>query len=1687
MSAHDQPATEDNTGSTLMQDMSQSPGAFSAVDYDPFANAASIARVVPTTEAQREIWLACQLGADASMAYNESVSVRLQGHDNTPLDAEALRCALGKLVARHDALRATFGADGQEMFIAETLALDMREYDISALTDEQREIALQRHIRADVDTPFNLEQGPLLRAQLIELRAFDAVLVLTAHHIVCDGWSFGVLLRDLGGLYAQAMGRPATLIQPGSFADFSQALLAREATPEYASDEAYWLTRYRSTPPVLDLPLDYTRPPQRRFASQRIDHTLPADLIEQVRRLGGSRGSSFFSTLLTAFAALLQRLSGAEEVVVGVPAAGQTLPGFEHTVGHGVNLLPLRLSPDPADPLASAVGTVQSDVLDAFEHQHYTFGTLLKRLIIEREPSRVPLASVMFNLDQALELDTYPGLRASATSNPRLFENFELFVNAVPEHGALRLESQYAASLFSATTVSRWLECFETLLRQACAQQAAPLAQLDITSAADQQQLVVNNATAVPLPGELLVHRWLLAQSGVDPAATALVHEDGTLTYAALWQQAHRIARTLRARGAAVGTRVGLCLPRDADMLPTMLGAMLSGAAYVPLDPNFPSRRLVDMAEDAQLTLLVTHSSVADALPWPRAHSLWLDADAATIAAQPDTPLAPDATLDAQPESPAYLIYTSGSTGKPKGVLVPHRAVVNFLFAVMQRPGLTASDRLLAVTTLSFDIAVLELMLPLATGASIVLATREQASDGNALRQLLETERVTVLQATPSTWRLLLGAGWGGAQGFKALVGGEALPTDLAQQLLGVCSEVWNMYGPTETTVWSTCWRVQAPETGVSIGSPLANTQVWIGDTYGRPCPLGVPGEILIGGAGVALGYWQRPDLTAERFIPDTFSGQSGAALYRTGDCGRWRHDGLLEHLGRLDFQVKLRGFRIELGDIESHLANHPAVSQVVALVREDVPGDARLVAYFVPKSDQAEPSAAALRDHLKASLPAYMLPQHFVPLPMLPLLPNGKIDRKNLPAPATEPRGDAPSRVAPRTTLEQIVLDTMEQVLKLPGMSVLDDFFVLGGHSLLVAQLIAQLSHKLNFNLPFRAVFESPTAERLALTIQQIQTNGEAPRIAIRHDPSRKVSPLTAQQERIAFMEELYPDRVLYNTPSAHRLHGPLNLRAFEKALSEMVQRQPILRTWIRTTNGMHEQVVQDAVDIAMPLEDLSALPASEREIELLRRMQERVDTSIDIHEAPLFRTALYKLGPQEHAFLFMPHHIIWDGWSFDLLYTEMAACYAAISQGAPSRLPTLQATYADYAHWQSEWVQSAAFNRQLRDWNARLAKAPMPKALNTDKPRSAGMSGEGSTEWVHIDKPTTERLRDVARQSDVTLNMLTLAIYGAMMASLAASSNIVIGVPVRGRMMTEIEPVMGFFNNLLPMQVQIDPDQPVADFLRVVKQELLEVMNFHDVPLERLAMEPDMMARSQRAGIYQALFSFQDARERTRQWGDLTQSAILIFQKGATEDLGLWLMEVPSGLEGGFTYNADIYTAQTAAAFRERYLELIDRLASDPQQSLSKLLDLNASAAAASLSHLAATTAPLARAASSTPATAGHGLMAASQPLTGTEQALADVWSSLLGLQPEQVRVQDNYFDLGGDSLTAMRAVIQMYERTGKRVNANFLIYESLGQIGQRYDDLSIDTAGEAKADGKAGLVKRLFGVLGRSKSLN
>ncbi|HPG89370.1 MAG TPA: condensation domain-containing protein, partial [Hyphomicrobium sp.] len=785
--------------------------------------------------------------------------------------------------------------------------------------------------------------------------------------------------------------------------------------------------------------------------------------------------------------------------------------------------------------------------------------------------------------------------------------------------------------------------------------------------------------------------------------------------------------------------------------------------------------------------------------------------------------------------------YTSGSTGKPKGVVVHHQAVVNFLTSMAREPGLTAADRLVAVTTTSFDIAVLELYLPLTVGAQTIIADRETVLDGAALRTLIEQNGATILQATPAGWRLLIDAGWMGGSSFKALVGGEALPDDLASELVARCGTVWNMYGPTETTVWSTCWTVPRERDGIRIGRPIANTEVLIFDDNMKPCPIGVPGEMFIGGDGVATGYWQRPELTDERFV--IFD---GARLYRTGDRGRWRNDGTLEHLGRLDYQVKVRGYRIELGEIEANLVKHDAIERAIVIVREDEPGDVRLVAYVVASAGKTVEQEAA-RAFLRANLPDYMIPAHVITLPAIPQLANGKTDRKALPRPATEVRTVA-SSAAPTTPTEVVVVQAMEEVLKVRGLGIDDDFFSVGGHSLLAARLTARLNKAFEVSLPLRAIFEHTSAKALARAIDVKKSAGQSSAVRVHAQTNQSDGPLTVMQERIRFMEQLYPGRVVYNTPSAHRLKGTFDIAKFNSAFQKLVERQASLRTYIEMGPDGSRQRVANVSTADIPFEDLSAVEAPAREALLLQRMQDIIDQPIDIHQAPLYRVALYRLAPDEHAFLFMPHHIVWDGWSFDLLYEEMSELYAAALANRPANLPPLTISYLDYANWHREWMTGEDCQAQLSYWCRRFANFDAPNALPTDQPRSAGMTGEGRTEYLHVDKALTERLRQVAMEYGATLNMLMMAIYAIPMQQATSGKSLVIGVPVRGRLITEVEPVMGFFNNLLPTPLAVRPELSIKEWLSVVKAELIGAFANQDVPFERLAVEADFAKHGNR-----------------------------------------------------------------------------------------------------------------------------------------------------------------------------------------------------------------------------------------------
>jgi amino acid adenylation domain-containing protein len=1029
---------------------------------------------------QQRLWVLEQM-VPGHPTYNMAYAYRLRGR----LDVDALRQALRSIVRRHEILRtAIVAVDGVgHPRIATDIAFELPVADLSVYPEAERETHARRLTTQEVRQPIDLSAAPLLRARLLRLDSTHHWLVLSLHHVINDDWSFDILWQELETLYrASLAGIPPQLpdlrIQ---YADFAAWQHDQLNSGRLDVQLEYWNRQLGEPRHILELHSDYARPSEKAYHGAVHSFDLSARASAGLRHLAQQCDATLFMVLAAALNALLHRYTAENDVIIGTAIAGRGQRELEPLIGFFINTLALRtdLSGDPS--FRELIGRVREVALSAYANQDVPFERVLEALRPERDASRTPLFNVLLVLHKPAVPRRLAGLDIEAVAVTTGTAKFDLTLELTETSHGLSGFFEYDSDLFEATTIDRLITHFVALAESALEEPDKRISALSLLPEAERHQLLEEwNATKRDYPRQMLTHELFEAQAMRTPDRVAVRAHAMTLSYGELNRRATGIAHALRARGVGRGQRVGLCVDRGAPMLAAMLGILKAGASYVPLDPLFPPDRLRFMARDAQLAVLVSSAALAGIIDLPRERQLLLDSDETDLAGQSDQPLPADTALDARPDDPAYVIYTSGSTGSPKGVVVPHRAVVNFLTSMAREPGLTANDVLVAITTLSFDIAVLELQLPLTVGATIVIAGREDAIDGLALSALLEQTRATVMQATPVTWRLLLESGWRGGRAFKALVGGEALPKDLADQLIATGVELWNMYGPTETTVWSTCTRITDTSHGITIGRPIANTTIDILDAHQQLCPIGAPGELYIGGDGVALGYWNRPELTAAHFGPDPFRSVPGARLYRTGDRARWRNDGTLEHLGRLDFQVKIRGHRIELGEIETTIARHPAVREVVVVAREDIPGEKRLVAYLVAENPPAD-FVDELRARLRVGLPEYMVPAAFMMVGTLPRTANGKLDRKALPAPNLSRRNDGRSFSAPRAQSEKAIAQVWNAVLGLDVVGIDDNFFELGGHSLLLLQTHNRLRATLSADLPVVALFQYPTIRTLA------------------------------------------------------------------------------------------------------------------------------------------------------------------------------------------------------------------------------------------------------------------------------------------------------------------------------------------------------------------------------------------------------------------------------------------------------------------------------------------------------------------------------------------------------------------------------------------------------------------------------
>lgn len=1469
----------------------------------------------PTTESQREIWTACQLGTDASLAYSESVTLILRGR----LEVEAMVRALEDLELRHESLRLKFDGDGLTATVHEQGRLEVA---ISRLEDDAG--ALAKAKEEAVTRPFDLEGGPLFRATIV-VGDEEHYVLLTAHHMVCDGWSMAILMRDLGALYsARCEGRREALPLPPQFTAFALDEAAYQTSEAQAADVSYWRQRFAGGTPVMDLPGDGTRPKLRSFTADRIDLILPEELCRGVKKIAAKQRASFFMGLLGAYQVLLWKILGTDSVVTAVPAAAQAAGGLFDLVGHCVNTLPVLGSPAADESFISYLARTRQAVLSAYEHQRTTFGRVLQVVEVERDASRIPLAPFIFNVDKKFESKdlAFKGLTASYASNPRRFEAFEIFINVAEANGQCVVECQFNTDLYSHAFIQSHLDSYVALLESMVLAPEAPLKTLNWAPLAQlEQQYFEWNQTGEPPQAATLLEE-IEARIARHPEKTAIIAGDESLSYGELGRRIEQWARLVQHHGVRHGDFVGVALERSIRVLPILLGIMRAGGCYVPLDPEYPADRLSYMVTQTGCRLILADPRVAGKVPVLDGVKA-IPTDASSL---DELPAASQAMTAVSGDTLAYVIFTSGSTGLPKGVLVPHRGVVNLLHCMARKPGFDAEDRLLAVTTLSFDVSVAELFLPLIVGGTLVIASGDDTKDGRLLIDLIERHRITFMSATPSTWRMLLDSSWQGAP-LKAITTGEALPFELGQELLPKVGSLWNYYGPTEVTVWATGDQV-LPAEPITIGRALDGISLYVVDRHGMPVPRHIPGELYLGGVGVTRGYVGRPDLTAERFvllpgIPEL------TTVYKTGDLVRLRDDAKLDYLGRNDNQVKVRGFRIELGEIETVVGSFPGMTQALLMVREDRVGDKRLVAYA--QGEGAHLTEEALAQWCRDRLPAYMVPQHFVILDALPLLPNGKVNRKALKAPSVDVSSSS-EEDEPRTELERQLATLWATMLGLEKVPVTRSFYDLGGHSLLAMRMLAAAQKTLGVVITLRTLLEHNSVRALAKVLGQADAAALAP---IPKATDGRRARLSIIQERVYYLDLLNPKEIINLVPGGRIIRGPFDAKLFAASVKKIVERHPLLRSIaVRDPSGPM-MLVRDQIDFALEPIDLSHLSPAEQE-ERVREGGHRISsTPMDVHSENLFRLLLFKLSDDVHVFATVFHHLIWDGWCFDIFWGELHQLYMAGIRGEEARLPEPGCRYLDFSLWHRQQSASPDFLAQLPFWTSYL-KGLVGLELTTDYPRPARKTSQGKRLGFSWDRRQTDLMQKLAQSEKTTIFVVMLALYKYLLSLYSGQRDIAVGTPVQGRGHPDLAQVIGYFVNTLVLRTDASAITTFRELVRAVKKSAEDAFRHQDVAFEDIVKSLDLKPDPSRTTLYSAMFVYQDTSNRPTDWRPLVLEHITLPQKATGTDLVLWARKSDSGIAGGVDFRTDLFSDERVAAMLEHLTLLLETLTTAPERPI-------------------------------------------------------------------------------------------------------------------------------------------------------
>ncbi len=1496
--------------------------------------------------AQQRLWFLSQLEPQNPL-YNLSAAIRLQGQ----LNQSALEQTFNEILRRHEALRTNFETvEGQPVaVISPVIPLPLPLLDFSELPIARRETEVNQLVSEESRHPFDLNTDLLLRVKLLRLGEQEHILLITVHHIASDGWSIGVLVHEMSTLYqacceeqpslrlASLTPLPELPIQYADFAAWQRQWLQGEVL---ASQISYWRKQLEDAPALLELPTDHPRPAVQTFRGATCSFTLSKALSVALNQLSQQAGSTLFMTLLAAFKILLGRYTGSEDIVVGTPIANRNRAEIEGLIGFFVNTLVLRTDLSGNPSFRELLTRVREVALGAYSHQDLPFEQLVEELHPQRALSHTPLFQVMFILQNApMSEMALSGLNLSFLKSHSGTAQFDLTLSMEETSEGLLGTFEYSTDLFEASTIERIAEHFKTLLAGIITNPDRQLQELPLLSETERHQLLVKwNETEREYSSDQCIHHLFEEQAKRTPDAVAVVFENQQLTYQQLNQRANQLARHLQSLGVKPEVLVGICVERSLELVIGILGILKAGGAYVPIDPTYPQERLTFVLEDTQTSVLLTQQRLVEHLPQHNAHTICLDSDWEAIPPENQENPTPEITA----ENLAYVIYTSGSTGKPKGVQITHRNLVHSTSARIAYYKESVTSFLL-LSSFAFDSSVAGIFWTLCQGGMLYLPLEGVQRDVPKLIELITQHQVSHLLSLPSLYSQLLELAK--PEQLTSLrtiiIAGEACPSELVQRHLELQSEtsLFNEYGPTEGTVWSSVYHCQDPEVGtpVPIGCPIANTQIYLLDSHLHPVPVGIVGELYISGDGLARGYLNQPEMTTQRFIPNPFNNKSRRVLYKTGDLARYLPDGNIEFIGRIDNQVKIRGFRIELGEIETALNQHPQVRESVVLARDDVPGDKRLVAYIVPNRESI-PTIPQLRDLLKERLPEYMVPSVFVLLKEFPLTPNGKLDRRGLPAPEQVRPEFAGVFVAPRSSVEEKLVKIWAELLKIERVGIHDNFFDLGGHSLLVTQVVSRLRDVFEIELPVSDFFEAPTIAELAVIITQrlAEENGSQTKI-IPQSRNSRTFPLSFAQQRLWFLDRFEPENPSYNQSAAMRITGLLNVAALERSFNEIVRRHEVFRTTFTVVDGQPVQVIAPNLTLTLPVVDLRELPEAESEV--LRLSTEEAQWSFNLAEELLLRCTLIRLGETEHVLICTMHHIISDAWSLGILVRELATLYEAFSSGNPSSLPELPIQYADFAVWQRQWLSGEVLETQLNYWLSQLQGAPDLLQLPTDRPRPSVQTYQGKSHSFSLDTELTRKLQTLSRESGTTLFMTLLAAFATLLHRYSGQEDISIGSPIANRNRKDIESLIGFFVNTLVLRTRFEDNPSIKDLLARVRETTLKAYEYQDVPFEQLVEALQPQRSLSYSPLFQVMFILQNAPMGEVELPGVTLTQIEQEKTTAKFDLTVSMTETAQGLVGEWEYNSDLFDGATIERMTAHFQNLLSAIVINPQQTVAEL----------------------------------------------------------------------------------------------------------------------------------------------------